>query len=159
MRLLSFKPTKPFKNLNAPYRMVFINDNTLEEVASFRLTKWNVYGFFSTIFVVTILATVTVLLFTPLKYYVPGYGSNELRAKALLLEREVDSLNQVAEANLRRSERIQALISGKEIETRDTAMLKPSLIRNAPEGVLPAPEDIREEAGQGRSKSNRRHGR
>jgi hypothetical protein len=148
MRLLSYKPTKPFKNLNAPYRMVFINENTLEEVASFHLTKKSVYGLFSTIFMLTILATVAVLLFTPLKYYIPGYGSNELRVQALSLTREVDSLNALAAANTRRAQRIQQLIAGKEIAVRDTAMLKPGLMRSAPEGVLPAPEDIREEAGQ-----------
>jgi hypothetical protein len=159
MRLLSFKPTKPFKNLNAPYRMVFINEDTLEEVASFHLTKKSVYGLFSTIFFLTILATVAVLLFTPLKYYIPGYGSNELRTKALALTHEVDSLNDLAAANTRRSQRIQRLIAGKEIVARDTAMLKPGLMRSAPEGVLPAPDEIRQQAGQSAAPGNYKHDR
>ncbi|MBS1615359.1 MAG: hypothetical protein JST06_04490 [Bacteroidetes bacterium] len=146
MRLLSFKPTKPFKNLNAPYRMVFINEDSLEEVASFHLTKKSVYGLFSTIFCITILATVAVLLFTPLKYYIPGYGNNELRVQALALTQKVDSLNNLVLAGTQRSQRIQQILNGDAITTRDTSMLKPGLMQNAPEGVLPAPEDIRDQA-------------
>ncbi len=71
MRPLSLKPPRPFKNLNAPYRMVFINEDSLEEVASFHLTKKSLYTLFSTIFLITILATVAVLLFTPLQILHP----------------------------------------------------------------------------------------
>jgi hypothetical protein len=147
MRPLSIKPPRPFKNLNAPYRMVFINENSLEEVASFHLTKKSLYTLFSTIFLITILATVAVLVLTPLKYYIPGYGSNSVRAQALKLERQVDSLTELVAANSRHAERIQKIIAGKDFQERDTAMLKPELIRSAPESILPAPEDIRQQAG------------
>lgn len=149
MRPLSIlKPPRPFKNLNAPYRMVFINEESLEEVASFQLTKSSLYALFSTIFLITILATVCVLLFTPLKYYIPGYGSNEVRVQAIQLERKVDSLSSLVQAGEEHAQRITALISGKGIQVRDTAMLKPELLKAMPESVLPAPEDIREQAGQ-----------
>ncbi len=149
MRPLSIlRPPRPFKNLNAPYRMVFINEESLEEVASFQLTKRSLYALFSTIFLITILATVCVLLFTPLKYYIPGYGSNEVRIQAQQLERKVDSLSGLVVAGEQRAQRISALIAGKDAPVRDTAMLKPELLRAMPESVLPAPEDIREEATQ-----------
>lgn len=159
MRPLFLKPPRLLKNLNAPYRMVFINDNSLEEVASFHLTKKSLYSLFSSIFLITILATVIILLFTPLKYYIPGYGSNAVRIQALALERQVDSLTELVTANTRQAERIQKLIAGKDIQQTDTAMLKPELIRSAPESVLPAPEDIREQAGAAIQKETKRHGR
>jgi type IV secretory pathway component VirB8 len=133
--------------MNHPYRMVFINEDSLDEVASFHLTKKSVYTLFSTIFLITILATVAILVLTPLRYYVPGYGSNSLRVQTLKLERQVDSLSALAEANIKHSERIQKLIAGKDVEVRDTAMLKPELLKSAPEGILPAGEEIREQAG------------
>ena len=149
MRPLSIlKPPRPFKNLNAPYRMVFINEESLEEVASFQLTKRSLYALFSTIFLLTVLATVCVVLFTPLKYYIPGYGSNEVRVQAIQLERQVDSLSGLVTAGEQHAQRITALISGKDAPARDTAMLKPELIRAIPESVLPAPDEIREQAGQ-----------
>lgn len=158
MRPLSFKPPRPFKNLNAPYRMVFINEHSLEEVASFHLTKKSLYTLFSTIFIVTIVVTVTVLVFTPLKYYIPGYGSNTVRVQAIKLEQQVDSLNELVAANIRHATRIQKLIAAKDAPERDTAMLKPELIRSAPEGILPAAEEIRQQAGAAIQKE-RHHGR
>lgn len=146
MRPISLKRPRPFKNLNAPYRMVFINENSLEEVASFRLTKNSLYALFSSIFLITIIGTVAILLFTPLKYYIPGYGSNQLRVEALALERRVDSLSTLVVANQQKASRITAIIAEKDVQQRDTAMLKPSLLNNLPEGVLPAPDDIKTEA-------------
>lgn len=145
MRPLSLKPPKPFKNLNAPYRMVFINEDSMEEVASFRLTKKSLYTLFSSIFIVTILATVMILLFTPLKYYIPGYGSNAQRVQVIQLERTIDSLSRLVQSGQEQADRIAALIAGKDVEVRDTAMLKPQLLHST-EGILPDPEDIREEA-------------
>jgi hypothetical protein len=160
MRPLSIlKPPRPFKNLNAPYRMVFINEESLEEVASFQLTKSSLYALFSTIFLITILATVCVLLFTPLKYYIPGYGSNEVRVQAMRLEQQVDSLSGLVVAGEQHAARIAALISGKDVDVRDTAMLKPELLKAMPESVLPAPEVIREQAGQAVKQEKRNAGR
>jgi hypothetical protein len=159
MRPLFLKPPRLLKNLNAPYRMVFINDNSLEEVASFHLTKKSLYTLFSSIFLITILTTVVILLFTPLKYYIPGYGSNALRVQTIKLEHRVDSLSELIAANTRHAERIQKLIAGKDIAEQDTAMLKPELIRSAPENILPAPEDIKQQAGAAIQKENRHHGR
>jgi hypothetical protein len=148
MRKLTLKPPRPFKNLNAPYRMVFINDETLEEVASFHLTKKSLYTLFSTIFLITILATVCVLLFTPLKYYIPGYGSNTIRMQTIQLERKVDSLSTLVTSGQKQAERISALIAGKDVAVRDTAMLKPELIKNPPEGILPDPKVVHAQAVQ-----------
>ena len=75
-RSVSKTPTL-FKRLNAPYRVVFIDDESLEEVATFNLTKSRMYMLFSTLFVLTVFITVVILLITPLKYYIPGYGHNK----------------------------------------------------------------------------------
>jgi hypothetical protein len=155
MRKLTLKPPRPFKNLNAPYRMVFINDETLEEVASFHLTKKSLYTLFSTIFLITILATVCVLLFTPLKYYIPGYGSNTLRMQTIQLERKVDSLSRLVVSGQQHADRIRALIAGRDFPERDTAMLKPELIRSPPNGILPDPDEVREQAVQEVKKESR----
>jgi hypothetical protein len=126
--------------------MVFINEDSLEEVASFHLTKKSLYSLFSTIFLITILATVSILLFTPLKYYIPGYGSNAMRVQAIRLERKVDSLSSLVAAGQQQAGRISAIIAGKDHQTRDTAMLKPELLKAPPQSILPDPEDIKEQA-------------
>jgi hypothetical protein len=135
--------------------MVFINENSLEEVASFHLTKASLYSLFSTIFLVTILATVCILLFTPLKYYIPGYGSNAVRIQAIRLGQQVDSLSAIVAQGEQQAQRISALIAGKDIRTRDTAMLKPELLRAPPESILPDPEEIKEQAANAVLKDKR----
>ena len=158
MRPLTLKRPRPFKNLNAPYRMVFINEASLEEVASFHLTKRSLYTLFSTIFLVTIFATVAVLLYTPLKYYIPGYGSNAVRIQAFRVEQKVDSLTALVALGQQRADHITALIAGRDEPVRDTALLKTALLKSLPESVLPDPEDIKAQAGAA-VKKEKRNGR
>lgn len=149
MRKLTLKRPRPFKNLNAPYRMVFINENSLEEVGSFHLTKKSVYTLFSTLFVVTILITVCILLFTPLKYYIPGYGSNVARTQVIRLKQSVDSLSDLVVLQQKQAADIRKVISGDDQGLRDTAMLKPELIKaDAMNSILPKAADIRQQAEQ-----------
>ena len=56
------------------YRLVIMNDDTYEEVVTFRLSRMSVYVMLSTIFVLLVGLTVALIVFTPLKYYIPGYG-------------------------------------------------------------------------------------
>jgi hypothetical protein len=149
MRKLMLKRPRPFKNLNAPYRMVFINEDSLEEVGSFHLTKRSVWTLFSTLFVVTILVTVSILLFTPLKYYIPGYGSNVARTQVIQLKQSVDSLSDLVVLQQKQWLAIRSIISGDDPGIRDTAMLKLELADpSGAASILPKAEEIRGQAVQ-----------
>jgi len=149
MRKVTLKRPRPFKNLNAPYRMVFINEDSLEEVASFHMTKKSVWTLFSTLFVVTIIVTVCILVLSPLRYYIPGYGSNVARTQVIRLKQSVDSLSDLVGLQQKQAMNIQKIISGDEEIVRDTAMLKPELIRpEAANSILPKAADIRGQAVQ-----------
>lgn len=56
------------------YRLVIMNEDSFEEVMAFKLTRWSVYFAISTFFIVLVGLTIGMLAFTPLKYYIPGYG-------------------------------------------------------------------------------------
>jgi hypothetical protein len=144
---LLFKKPKLFRRLHDPYRMVLINDQTLDEVASFRLTKSSVYILFSTLFVLIIAITVGILLLTPLKYYIPGYGSSKNRVEVIRLKQSVDSLADVVMAQQRMADNIHRIISGEDTGLRDTTMLSPEQIqRAAMSSILPDAEEIRKDA-------------
>lgn len=64
------------KRLRNRYRLVVMNDDTYEEVTTFKLSRLSVYIMLSTIFVVLVGLTVALIVFTPLKYYIPGTGSD-----------------------------------------------------------------------------------
>ena len=63
------------KRLRNRYRLVVMNDDTYEEVVTFKLSRLSVYVALSTIFVLLVGLTVALIVFTPLKYYIPGYDN------------------------------------------------------------------------------------
>jgi hypothetical protein len=60
------------KRLRNRYRLVVMNDDTYEEVVTFKLSRMSVYIMLSTVFVLLVGLTVALIVFTPLKYYIPG---------------------------------------------------------------------------------------
>jgi hypothetical protein len=74
------------KRLRNRYRLVVMNDDTYEEVATFKLSRLSVYIMLSTIFVLLVGLTVALIVFTPLKYYIPGASTDyksEMRYRQL----------------------------------------------------------------------------
>jgi hypothetical protein len=80
------------KRLRNRYRLMVMNDDTYEEIVTFKLSRLSVYVAMSTTFVLLVGLTVALLVFTPLKYYVPGYGSKQSRTELQLLKYRTDSL-------------------------------------------------------------------
>jgi hypothetical protein len=130
-----------FRRLNAPYRVVFIDDESLEEVASYRLTMRQLYIVLSTGLVVSLLVIVTLLLITPLKYYIPGYGNDKARLQVIKLKQNVDSLSDLVAAQHAYEENIRKVITGEVSTKRDTTMLDVKQVRKeAMNSLLPMPE-------------------
>ncbi len=82
------------KRLQNRYRLVLMNDDTYEEVITFRLSRLSVYIVLSSIFVLLVSLTVALLVLTPLKYYIPGYGNSDSRVQLQTLKMRTDSLEQ-----------------------------------------------------------------
>ena len=81
------------KRLRSRYRLVVMNDDTYEEVVTFRLSRLSVYTVFSMVFVILVGLTTALIIFTPLKYYIPGAGSDYASVTALKrLQYRVDSV-------------------------------------------------------------------
>lgn len=89
------KERKFLKKLRNRYRLVILNDDTFEERASFRLTRFNVYMLASVVFTVLVIVIFSVIAFTPLKEYIPGYGDVNRRKDIMALEVKSDSLNRL----------------------------------------------------------------
>ena len=87
-------PANTFKRLRNTYRLVVMNDDTYEEVITFRLSRLSVYIGLSAIFVLLVGLTIALIAFSPLKYYIPGYGTKESRTALQLLKIRTDSLEQ-----------------------------------------------------------------
>lgn len=86
------------RRLRNRYRLVVMNDDTYEEVVTFKLSRFSVYVVLSSIFVLLVGLTVALIVFTPVKYYIPGYGSAKVNQEYRQMKYLTDSLErQVAQ--------------------------------------------------------------
>ena len=105
------------KRLRNRYRLVVMNEDTYEEVVTFKLSMLSVYIALSTLFVVLVGLTVALIAFTPLKLYIPGFGNaseakeyQQLKVKADSIEKTliykqqfIDNIQKRVQALKRRS--------------------------------------------------------
>jgi hypothetical protein len=94
-------------------RLILINEETFEELFSFKLSLLNVFvaGTLSAIFLIT--TTTLLIAFTPLREYIPGYSSSQLKKEATILALKTDSLSQALEKNEAYLKGIQKVLTGK----------------------------------------------
>jgi len=72
--MVKLDPNTTLQRLRNHYRLVIMNEDTYEEVVKFKLTRLSVYIVFSTLFILMVGLTASLIIFTPLKYYLPGVG-------------------------------------------------------------------------------------
>lgn len=112
------------KRLQSRYRLVVMNDDTYEEVVTFRLSRLSVYVTMSMIFVVLVGLTAALIIFTPLKYYIPGAGTDYQSVTALKrLQYRIDSLEKQDALKHQYLLGIQQALAGRGSAELDTTML------------------------------------
>src|SRR4051812_18138016 len=90
--------TKQNKNLKNKFRFVVLNDVTFEEKFSLSLSRTNVWVFLSVIAFTLIFLTAAAIIYTPLKYFIPGFGDYNYRSQILQLQFKTDSLQNSLDA-------------------------------------------------------------
>ena len=85
----------------ATYRFVILNEQSYEETFSYKLNRLNIFLFFSVSILLLIISTFLVISYTPLKEYIPGYDSSELRRKAIMNNYKLDSIQEKLMRNQR----------------------------------------------------------
>ena len=116
------------RQLRSRYRLVIMNDDTYEEVVTFKLSRLSVYVVLSSIFVILVGLTVALIVFTPLKQYLPGYGSLNARRELQALKLKTDSLEQSMNYKDQYLVNIKRVLTGDVKEKSDTTVrteLKP----------------------------------
>ncbi len=112
-----------FKRTSNTYRLVVMNDDTFDEVVAFRLSRKSVYIGFSISFILLVGMTIALIAFTPLKYYIPGYGTKESRTALQLLKIRTDSLEQSVHYKEQYLEGIKKVLSEGSPKQLDTLPL------------------------------------
>jgi murein DD-endopeptidase MepM/ murein hydrolase activator NlpD len=81
-----------FRNLRSRYRIVIMNDTTFEEKSSFSLTRLNVFIALSSLTVLLIFAGIALIVFTPVKDYLPGCNDITIKNRLQTQMLRMDSL-------------------------------------------------------------------
>lgn len=132
------KPHKRiYKKLRNKYRLVVMNDQSLEERASFRLSPMNVFVSAGIMLIILVTATIYLIAFTGLREYIPGYADPGMKRKVFLLNQKADSLQRVLDDREVYVTNIKNIMAGKaegKTENRPNASIqaKYDTLRNLP---------------------------
>jgi murein DD-endopeptidase MepM/ murein hydrolase activator NlpD len=115
-----------FGNWRNKYRLVFMNEETLEERFTFRLSRMNVFVALGTLTIILIFLTTILIAFTSLKEYIPGYTNVGLQKRLYELQIKTDSIEKSLQRRDKFIENLRNIISGKDLSTdvplpKDTA--------------------------------------
>lgn len=88
------KKTKLITRLRNRYRLTIMNDDTFEEKFTLRLTPLGVVIMIGSITIVMTILVISLIAFTPLREYIPGYADVNMRRQMIKLALRSDSLQQ-----------------------------------------------------------------
>jgi len=131
--MAKFDANSTLQRLQNRYRLVVMNDDTYEEVVTFKLSRLSVYIALSTIFVLLTGLTVALIVFTPLRLYIPGYGDVNATKELRDLKIKTDSLDQAMKYKDQYLESVRGVLMGGSTLKLDTNAL-----------VIPKAENITE---------------
>ena len=100
------------QRLRHRYRLVVMNDDTFEENFSLRLTPLGLLILLSTVTIVMVMLVTSLIAFTPLREYIPGYADVGMRRKLINLAMRSDSLEQALIEHNMFNQNITNVLSG-----------------------------------------------
>lgn len=131
--MLKLNTNTTLKRLRNRYRLVIMNEDTYEEVVKFRLSRLSVYVALSTLFVLLIGLTVALIVFTPLKYYLPnaGYTNVKQLKEYRELKLRTDSMEQAIKYRQQYFDDLQKILNGNIplLDTNKLNITKPDTLQ------------------------------
>lgn len=101
-----------WKRIRFKYKLSFINENTLEEVWSFRLSQLSVFISLGVFAFSLVAFTVLIIIMTPIRNYLPGYLDVEVRKEIVQNALRADSLERMIEIQNLYLKNVTGIISG-----------------------------------------------
>jgi murein DD-endopeptidase MepM/ murein hydrolase activator NlpD len=106
------KEEKKKNNWRDKYRFSVINDHSFEEVWRIRLTRYNAFLLITFLIIFIIGATTSLIFFTNLREFVPGYPDVTMRRNILMSAIRLDSLDHELALRDKYFANLSAIISG-----------------------------------------------
>ena len=113
--------------MRSKYKLSFFNENTLEEVWTFRLSRLGAFMFFTALVVIIFMAATYLIVGTPLKNFLPGYLKRDARAKIMDNALRIDSLSKELEIKDHYLQNLNRILTGN-IQHDSIEQIKDSLL-------------------------------
>jgi len=101
------------------YKLVFLDEQTYEEVFMLRLSKLNVFTYFGTAAMLIILFVSWIIAFTPIREYIPGYPTGKERRMLIRNAQRLDSLSLEIQRRDRLMANFRTIVAGGVIEDKE----------------------------------------
>ena len=101
-----------WQRLRYKYRISVLNEDTLAEKMHIRLNGWSAIVLMTLLFVLTMLLFSLVILYTPVKNYLPGY-SEDIRQRLMVESVRIDSLGTSLELQRQYLDVIKQVVAGE----------------------------------------------
>jgi murein DD-endopeptidase MepM/ murein hydrolase activator NlpD len=114
------------RRIRDQYRLVILNEETLEERISFKLSRLNVFVAIGLLSILLVFITTYIIAFTPLKEYIPGYTDITLQRRIYELQLRSDSVAFAMQAQEKYLDGLKRVLNGdlpneREMLPADTA--------------------------------------
>jgi murein DD-endopeptidase MepM/ murein hydrolase activator NlpD len=134
------KNDKNKRNWRDKYRLSIYNDTTFEEVWRVRLTQYNAFLLITFLVLFIIGATASLIAFTNIREFIPGYPDVIMRRNILMSAIRLDSLERELDLRDKYFANLNAIISGKQpidiIPQQDTTKKYGAIkFSNSPENI------------------------
>lgn len=106
------------ERLRDTYRLIVMDEDSFEEVASYKLTLRNIYLLISSVLVILAFIIVMLVAFTPLRHYLPGGGAAADVSQINKAYQKITELEDEVEAYETYTNNIKKILRGN-VETED----------------------------------------
>lgn len=128
------------EQLKNRYRLVVLNDDTFEEKFALRLTPLGLLILFSSVTIIMTFLVISLVAFTPLREYIPGYGNVDQKRELIILTARADSLEESMEAKDWFIQNIADVLAGK-TEGKPEKPIKDTSVNYSGVNVSPSAND------------------
>ncbi len=107
--------TSFLKKLKHKYRLVVFNEDSYKEVWWIKLSRLKLINIFTIFTIVLVTIIILSIAYTPLKEYIPGYPSGEIKKDIILNAIKVDSLEQALKIKDQYFNNLKKIIKGEKL--------------------------------------------
>ncbi|HMG15500.1 MAG TPA: M23 family metallopeptidase [Saprospiraceae bacterium] len=129
------------ERLKETFRLVIMHNDTFKEVGSYKLNLLSLYILLSSIFVTLTFLVFCIVMYTPIKRYIPGYGDYNQQVKISTLQSRIKKLEKESNAQNEYAQNIKKILTGDVEPSRSSESKEAKADISKPETVERIPED------------------